>query len=170
MEIEWRTSLDSRIGVVHAANRRHYSLNLDFADIFKPIIVDRVIFTLINKGMIDGDCFVTNHDGSVYLSGRGKKLFIESFQTKMYSKLKLDGKQFTYNQIIEREVMNYQAYIQEGKRYHPYKYYYLFRRNDYVDRIIKSRSVSSCFFTFYENGFFRSFSSVRENRLTDFWA
>lgn len=119
----WKTALDSRIGVVHAANRRHYSLNLDFADIFKPIIVDRVIFTLINKGMIDEDCFVTNHDGSVYLSGRGKRLFIESFQTKMYSKLKLDGKQFTYNQIIEREVMNYQAYVKEGKKYHPYKYY-----------------------------------------------
>lgn len=119
----WRTALDSRIGVVHAANRRHYSLNLDFADIFKPIIVDRVIFTLINKGMIDEDCFVTNLDSSVYLSGRGKKLFIEAFQTKMYSKLKQDGKQFTYNQIIEREIWNYQAYVREEKKYQPYKYY-----------------------------------------------
>lgn len=98
-------------------------MNLDFADIFKPIIVDRVIFTLINKGMIDEDCFVTNLDSSVYLSGRGKKLFIEAFQTKMYSKLKQDGKQFTYNQIIEREIWNYQAYVREEKKYQPYKYY-----------------------------------------------
>lgn len=119
----WRTSLDSRIGVVHAANRRHYSLNLDFADIFKPIIVDRVIFTLINKGMLDDDSFVTNLDGSVYLSGSGKKLFIEAFQTKMYSKLKKDGKQFTYNQIVEREIRNYQSYVREKKKYQPYKYY-----------------------------------------------
>ena len=123
MGTEWRTALDSRIGVVHAANRRHYSLNLDFADIFKPIIVDRVIFTLINKGMLDEDSFVTNLDGSVYLSGSGKKLFIEAFHTKMYSKLKQDGKQFTYNQIVEREIRNYQAYVREEKKYQPYKYY-----------------------------------------------
>ena len=51
--------------------------------------------------MLDDDSFVTNLDGSVYLSGSGKKLFIEAFQTKMYSKLKQDGKQFTYNQIVE---------------------------------------------------------------------
>ena len=92
-------------------------------DIFKPIIVDRVIFTLTNKGMLDEDSFVTNLDGSVYLSGSGKKLFIEAFQTKMYSKLKQDGKQFTYNQIVEREIRNYQAYVREGKKYQPYKYY-----------------------------------------------
>ena len=63
--------------------------------------------------MLDDDSFVTNHDGSVYLSGSGKKLFIEAFQTKMYSKLKKDGKQFTYNQIVEREIRNYQSYVRE---------------------------------------------------------
>lgn len=49
-QIIWKTALDSRIGVLHAANRRHYSLNLDFADVFKPIIVDKLVFSLINKG------------------------------------------------------------------------------------------------------------------------
>ena len=39
-QVIWRTSLDSRIGVFHSANRRHFTLNLDFADVFKPIIVD----------------------------------------------------------------------------------------------------------------------------------
>ena len=119
----WKTNLDSRIGVVHAANRRHYSLNLDFADVFKPIIVDRVIFTLINKGMIDEDCFVKNKDHSVYLSENGKKLFIEAFQNKLYSKVTQGGKSLTYNQIIENEIWNYQTYIREGKKYQPYKYY-----------------------------------------------
>ena len=32
-----RTSLDIRIGIVHAANSRPESLNLDLADLFKPI-------------------------------------------------------------------------------------------------------------------------------------
>ena len=73
--------------------------------------------------MLDDDSFVTNLDGSVYLSGSGKKLFIEAFQIKMYSKLKQDGKQFTYNQIVEREIRNYQSYVREKKKYQPYKYY-----------------------------------------------
>ena len=36
-----RTSLDIRIGIVHAAGSRPESLNLDLADLFKPILVDR---------------------------------------------------------------------------------------------------------------------------------
>lgn len=32
-----RTSLDIRIGIVHAAGNRPESLNLDLADLFKPI-------------------------------------------------------------------------------------------------------------------------------------
>ena len=69
--------------------------------------------------MLDDDSFVTNLDGSVYLSGSGKKLFIEAFQTKMYSKLKQDGKQFTYNQIVEREIRNYQSYVREKRNTNP---------------------------------------------------
>ena len=42
-----RTSLDIRIGIIHAAGTRPESLNLDLADLFKPILVDRTIFTLI---------------------------------------------------------------------------------------------------------------------------
>ena len=45
-----KTSLDIRIGFVHFTTNRSQSLNLDLADIFKPIIVDRVIFSLINVG------------------------------------------------------------------------------------------------------------------------
>lgn len=48
----WKKGLDIRFGIVHATNRRTRSLNLDFADIFKPIIIDRVIFTMINKKML----------------------------------------------------------------------------------------------------------------------
>ena len=45
----YKTSLDIRIGYLHASNARKQSLNLDLADIFKPIIIDRTIFTTIHK-------------------------------------------------------------------------------------------------------------------------
>jgi CRISPR-associated protein Cas1 len=45
----YQTHLDPRIGFLHATNFRRFTLNLDVAEVFKPIIADRVIFTLINK-------------------------------------------------------------------------------------------------------------------------
>ncbi|HHX24739.1 MAG TPA: type I-B CRISPR-associated endonuclease Cas1, partial [Thermoanaerobacterales bacterium] len=51
----YKTHLDPRIGFLHATNFRRFTLNLDVAEIFKPIIVDRVIFTLIGRNMISKD-------------------------------------------------------------------------------------------------------------------
>ncbi len=50
-----KTALDVRVGFLHATNRRQESLNLDIAELFKPLIVDRVVFSMINKGMIDSE-------------------------------------------------------------------------------------------------------------------
>ena len=43
----YKTHLDPRIAFLHSSNFRRFSLNLDVAEIFKPIIVDRVIFTIL---------------------------------------------------------------------------------------------------------------------------
>lgn len=72
LQFIWKTPLEPRIGMVHATNRRAHSLNLDFADIFKPIIVDRVIFTLINCKQIRlEEHFEKTEEGGVYLSKAG---------------------------------------------------------------------------------------------------
>lgn len=122
-QIIWKTSLDTRIGIFHSANKRHCSLNLDFADLFKPIIVDRVIFTLINKGQLGEGYFTTRDDKSVYLNEKGKRIFIESFNTKMSGKLNVKGKSMTYHQLIESEIRVYLHHILTGEKYKPYKYY-----------------------------------------------
>lgn len=119
----WRTSLDSRIGVFHAANRRHYSLNLDFADIYKPIIVDRVIFKLINRCQIRQESFVTMEDGAVYLNEEGKRLFIREFEGKLRDKITIKEKTYTYEQVIENDIRAYVRHLIDGEDYKPYKYY-----------------------------------------------
>jgi len=45
----YKTHLDPRIGFLHATNFRRFTLNLDIAEIFKPILADRVLFSLIGK-------------------------------------------------------------------------------------------------------------------------
>ena len=118
-----KTSLDVRIGAVHAANRRNYSLNLDFADIFKPIIVDRVIFSLINCMQIKVEEHFEEKEGGIYLNQEGKRLFLEEFEEKMRDVLVVRGKKFTYRKLLEHEIYAYQRFVMEGSSYRPYKYY-----------------------------------------------
>ena len=122
-QVIWKTQLDARIGIFHAANRRHFSLNLDFADLFKPIIIDRIIFSLINRHQITKDLFERHTNGAVYLNNHAKKIFLESFDEKMNSKRSVKGKIYTYNQLIEHEIRQYQKHVMEGVEYRPYKYY-----------------------------------------------
>ena len=56
----YKTHLDPRIGYLHTTNNRSFTLNLDLSEIFKPIIVDRTIFKLVNTNMITADDFDKN--------------------------------------------------------------------------------------------------------------
>ena len=124
LQIIWNTSLDSRIGIVHATNKRANSLNLDFADIFKPVIVDRIIFSINNRGQIKSDLhFEKKDDKGVYLNKEGKRIFIEEFETKLDSKVVYKNKSLTYKQLMEQEVWQFQRYVLKDMPYKPYKYY-----------------------------------------------
>lgn len=117
-----RTSLDIRIGIVHAAGSRPESLNLDLADIFKPIIVDRTIFTLVNRKMLDMADFVEVENNGIYLSGKGKKIFIREFERKLYQKIQMGNMERTYDFVIKNEIQCLKRYIERGEKYKPYKY------------------------------------------------
>ena len=117
-----RTSLDIRIGIVHAAGSRPESLNLDLADLFKSILVDRAIFTLINRKMISSSDFIEVEKNGIYLSKSGKKAFIKEFENKIYQKVKIDGIDRTYDYVIKREIQNLKREIETGEVYKPYKY------------------------------------------------
>ncbi len=56
----YKSQLDIRISFLHSSLWRNENLNLDLAEIFKPIIIDRLIFTLINKRMIDATMHLTD--------------------------------------------------------------------------------------------------------------
>lgn len=117
-----RTSMDIRIGIVHAAGKRPESLNLDLADLFKPILVDRTIFTLINRKMLNKSDFIEVENNGIYLSSSGKRTFIKEFENKIYQKINIEGQQRTYDFIIKREIQNLKKYIEVGNKYKPYKY------------------------------------------------
>lgn len=118
-----RTSLDIRFGFIHATGKRSESLNLDLADLFKPIIVDRTIFTLINRKMIDaGRDFQQTEKGGVYLNKNGKRIFIQEFERKVYSLVNDKDARYSYDTLLRWEVQKLSHYIEQGEEYRPYKY------------------------------------------------
>ena len=82
-----QTQLNPVISFLHSPGDRRYSLALDIAEIFKPILVDRVIFKVLNKKIIDVGSF-DYHLNKVLLNEKGKKDFITHFEDRLNETIK----------------------------------------------------------------------------------
>ncbi len=116
----YKTHLDPRIGFLHATNFRRFSLNLDVSEIFKPIIVDRVIFKLINKEMINVNHFMEEM-GGVVLNEKGRKIFVEEMDNKMKTTIKHRklGRHVSYRTLIRMELYKIEKHLLGDEEYAP---------------------------------------------------
>lgn len=120
----YRTRLDNRISFVHSSVKHREALCYDLSDIYKPLIVDRVIFTIINKCMIDSDKHFINVDnGGIYLNKEGKYIFIKELRDKLASKLTINNKQISYISLIRNDINSLIKSLEEDniKLFKPYK-------------------------------------------------
>ncbi len=117
----YRTHLDPRIGFLHTTNFRRFSLNLDVAEIFKPIIVDRVIFNLVNKSIIKSQHFESKLDGIV-LNEKGKQVFIKEFDEKLKTTLyhKRLKRKISYRSLIRLELYKIEKHLMGDEEYKPF--------------------------------------------------
>ncbi|MED3720442.1 type I-B CRISPR-associated endonuclease Cas1b [Geobacillus stearothermophilus] len=117
----YKTYLDPRIGFLHSTNFRRFSLNLDIAEIFKPIIVDRLIFALVNKKMLSSKHFEKLTNG-IMLNEEGRKLFVSELEKKMQTTVQHRhlGKSVSYRRLIRLELYKIQKHILGEKTYEPY--------------------------------------------------
>jgi CRISPR-associated protein Cas1 len=83
----YKTQLNPTVSYLHEPSTRRYSLSLDIAEIFKPLLVDRVIFSLINHKRIRGEHFEEQLEFT-YLNDKGKKVFISEFDEKLNTTIK----------------------------------------------------------------------------------
>lgn len=118
----YKTHLDPRIGFLHSTNFRRFTLNLDVSEIFKPVLVDRTIFTLLNKNILKQSHFIKELNG-VYLNEEGRKEFVKEFQSKLdttisHSKLR---RNVSYRTLIRMELYKLEKYLMEGEEYVPFE-------------------------------------------------
>ena len=119
----YNTHLDPRIGYLHSTNNRRFTLNLDVAEIFKPIIVDRTIFTLIGKNMLQEKHFESKL-GGIILNEEGRKIFISQLENKLKTTVnqkELD-RNVSYKRLIRMELYKIEKHLMEEKEYMPYSH------------------------------------------------
>ncbi|MEM2943693.1 MAG: type I-B CRISPR-associated endonuclease Cas1b [Methanomassiliicoccales archaeon] len=117
----YKTHLDPRIGFLHSTNSRRFTLNLDVAEIFKPIIVDRTLFSLLNKRMLDSSHFVKELNG-VYLNEKGRAIFVNEFENKLASTIKHDKlkRNVSYRYLMRMELFKLEKHLIGEENYEPF--------------------------------------------------
>lgn len=77
-----KTALDPTVSYLHQPGERRYSLSLDIADLFKPIIVTRVSIRLFNRNQLSEDSFESELN-KVLLSDEGQEICLKEFEKQM---------------------------------------------------------------------------------------
>lgn len=73
--------LDAYVGFLHRDRPGRQSLALDLMEELRPVLVDSQVLTLINSKQMSGSCFQKEENGAVFLTDKGKRVFLEAWQT-----------------------------------------------------------------------------------------
>lgn len=115
----YNTHLNQTISFLHEPSEARFSLSLDLSEVFKPIIVYKTIFDLVNNKKITVDKHFDRKLNYALLNEEGKKIFIDAFedrinQTFEHPKLK---RKITYKQAIKLEGYKLIKSITENKEF-----------------------------------------------------
>lgn len=118
----YRTHLDQRISFLHQPAERRFSLSLDMSEVFKPVIVFRTIFDLVNNRRLQVEKHFDKNLNYCLLNEEGRKIFVEAFETRMetaflHSKLK---RKVTYRTAIKLDCYKLIKNILEDKEFIPF--------------------------------------------------
>jgi len=83
----YHTQLNPTISFLHEPGNRRFSLSLDIAEVFKPVIVDHVIFRLMNTNMLSEKDFEQDVN-FCYLSDSGRKIFLREYDERLNTTIK----------------------------------------------------------------------------------
>ena len=120
-----QTQLNPTISYLHTPGERRYSLCLDISEIFKPIIVDRVIFKALNKRLIQKQHF--DHKlNSCLLNQNGKKIFLKAMEERFEETFKHRslGRNVSYKHLIKLECYKLLKDLLGMDTYKPFKMYW----------------------------------------------
>lgn len=117
----YHTQLDQTISFLHEPSERRFSLALDIAEIFKPFLVDRTIFKLVNKKMISQDDFETDLNLCL-LNDNGRRIFLAEFNARLDTTIKHRTlkRSVSYGRLPYLECLKLGKHLMGMARYEPF--------------------------------------------------
>ncbi|MBW9221884.1 type I-B CRISPR-associated endonuclease Cas1 [Methanothermococcus sp. SCGC AD-155-C09] len=117
----FNTHLNPSISYLHEPFERRFSLALDIADIFKPLLVDRLVFYLVNKNVLDEGHFERDLK-SCLLNEEGRRIFLTYYKKRLEKTIKHRklNRKVSYQRLIRLECYKLQKHILEMENYEPF--------------------------------------------------
>jgi CRISPR-associated protein Cas1 len=118
----YHTQLNPTISFLHEPGYRRYSLALDIAEIFKPVLVDRLIFRLLNKKEIQAKDF-DHQVNSCLLKESGRKTFVKAWEERINETFKhpVLKRHVSYKHLVKLECYKLTKHILGMEEYKPFK-------------------------------------------------
>jgi CRISPR-associated protein Cas1 len=118
----YHTQLNPTISFLHEPGYRRFSLALDVAEIFKPLLVDRTIFSLLNKKQIKASDF-RNEVNRCVLKDSGRKTFIRVYEEKLKETIQHRSlnKHVSYKHLIKLECYKLSKHLLGMEAYVPFR-------------------------------------------------
>ncbi len=118
----YRTHLDQRISFLHEPSEGRFSLSLDISEVFKPVIVYKTIFDLVNNRKIQVAKHFDKKVNYCLLNEEGRKIFIEAFEGRLESVFKHPKlkRNVSYRTAIKLDCYKLIKWILEDKEFIPF--------------------------------------------------
>ena len=118
----YKTQLNPTISYLHEPSERRFSLCLDIAEIFKPIIADRLIFSMLNKKQITEKDF---EDGLnfTYIKDKTRKEITREIDLRLQTKIKHKklNREVSYEYLIRLEIYKLIKHLLNDEKYEGFK-------------------------------------------------
>ncbi len=118
----YHTQLTPLVSFLHQPGERRFSLSLDIAEIFKPLIADRLIFSMLNKNQITESDFKTDLN-FIYLKENSRKKILQEYDTRISKTIRhrVLGRDVSYRYLIRLELYKLVKHIIGEKDYEGFK-------------------------------------------------
>ena len=117
-----QTQLNPTISYLHTPGERRYSLSLDISEIFKPLLVDRVIFKVLNKKELQEKHFDKKLNRCL-LNENGKKIFVKAFEERLNETIqhRTLNRSVSYKHLMKLECYKLSKHLLGMEEYKPFK-------------------------------------------------
>lgn len=114
----YKTQLNPTISYLHEPGNRRFSLALDIAEVFKPLIGDRLLFSLLNKKQITKRSFTDGLNG-LQLMKTASQTIVSELDERLSTTIKHKdlGKNVSYQYLIRLELYKLIKHLIGEKEY-----------------------------------------------------